>query len=82
MNERIKELADKAGFVLWGNEEWGPGEGHVDWCTNYDEELIKYTELIVRECASELIRGKDEPFPYDPEFGARLIKKHFGFNNE
>ena len=31
MNERIKELVEEAGFILWGNEEWGPGEGHVDW---------------------------------------------------
>jgi len=78
MNKQIKKLAEKAGFVLWGYEEWGPGPGYVDWCTNYDEELIKYTELIVKECAAELIRWKDEPFPYDPEFGAKLIKQHFG----
>ena len=38
----------------------------------------KFAELIVQECASELIRWKDEPFPYDPEFGAKLIRKHFG----
>ena len=37
-----------------------------------------FAELIVTECANELIRWKDEPFPYDPEFGARLIKDHFG----
>ena len=77
MNERIKELAEKAGFVLWGTESWNPGDA-IDWSCRYDDELTKYTELIVRECASELIRWKDEPFPYDPEFGAKLIKKHFG----
>ena len=38
----------------------------------------RFAELIVRECANELIKWKDEPFPYDPEFGARLIKQHFG----
>jgi hypothetical protein len=38
----------------------------------------KFAELIVAECAAELIRWKDEPFPYDPEFGAKLIKDHFG----
>ena len=77
MNERIKELAEKAGFVLWGEETWNPGDA-IDWSCRYDDELIMYTELIVKECASELIRWKDEPFPYDPEFGAKLIKKHFG----
>ena len=46
---------------------------------NYDGFVpSKFAELIVRECASELIRWKDEPFPYDPEFGAKLIRKHFG----
>jgi len=77
MNERFKELAEKAGFVLWGDETWNPGDA-IDWSCRYDNELVKYTELIVKECAAELIRWKDEPFPYDPEFGAKLIKKHFG----
>ena len=46
---------------------------------NYDGFVpSKFAELIVQECASELIRWKDEPFPYDPEFGAKLIRKHFG----
>jgi hypothetical protein len=39
--------------------------------------LEKFAELIVQECANELIKCKDEPFPYDPEFGAKLIKQHF-----
>ena len=77
MNKQIKKLAKKAGFVLWGNETWNPGDV-IDWSCRYDDELTKYTELIVKECAAELIRWKDEPFPYDPEFGAKLIKKHFG----
>ena len=37
-----------------------------------------FAESIVRECADQLIKWKNEPFPYDPEFGARLIKQHFG----
>jgi len=77
MNKQIKKLAKKAGFVLWGNETWNPGDV-IDWSCRYDDELTKYTELIVKECAAELIRWKDEPFPYDPEFGAKLIKQHFG----
>ena len=77
MNERIKVLAEKAGFVLWGEETWNPGDA-IDWSCRYDDELTKFVELIVNECANELVRWKDEPFPYDPEFGAQLIKKHFG----
>jgi hypothetical protein len=45
------------------------------WIKEYN---AKFAELIVRECAAELIKWKNEPFPYDPEFGARLIKQHFG----
>ena len=38
----------------------------------------KFCELIVQECANEILKWKSEPFPYDPEFGAKLIKDHFG----
>ena len=71
MNERIKELADEAAkfsaILALPTGESG------------DKLFVeKFAQLIVRECASELIRWKDEPFPYDPEFGAKLIRKHFG----
>jgi hypothetical protein len=62
MNQRILELARQ----VWPD----PNTSHV----NHE----KFAELIVQECANELIKWKDEPFPYDPEFGARLIKQHFG----
>lgn len=62
MNERIKELAVEA---------------KVEHCVSHVR-LQEFAELIVLECANELIKWKDEPFPYDPEFGARLIKEHFG----
>jgi hypothetical protein len=62
MNQRILELARQ----VWPD----PNTSHV----NHE----KFAELIVKECANELIKWKDEPFPYDPEFGARLIKQHFG----
>ena len=60
--ERIKQLARQAGFEL------NPA--------NFDHE--KFAELIVKECANEILKWKSEPFPYDPEFGAKLIKEHFG----
>ena len=67
MNERIRELAEQALF-----------ESDFD-----DEQNIKITmdifaELIVRECANVILEWKSEPFPYDPEFGAKIICKHFG----
>ena len=71
MNDRIKQLADEAAkfsaILALPTGESG------------DKLFVeKFAQLIVRECASELIRWKDEPFPYDPEFGAKLIRKHFG----
>jgi hypothetical protein len=68
MNERIDELMRQAGIFK-------PKEfyQHIDAL-----QLEKFAELIVKECADELIKWKDEPFPYDPEFGASLIKSLFG----
>lgn len=62
MNENLKQIAIAA---------------QVEHCISHVR-LEEFAALIVRECAAELIRWKDEPFPYDPEFGARLIKDHFG----
>jgi hypothetical protein len=69
MNSRIRELADQC----WSHRVDG---ALVDGQLHFDHE--KFAELIVQECANKLIEWKDEPFPYDPEFGARLIKQHFG----
>jgi hypothetical protein len=65
---RIKELAEQADKLAAAeNKHYGLIE--------YSE---KFAELIVQECANELLKWKDEPFPYDPGFGAILIKSHFG----
>jgi hypothetical protein len=54
MNEKIKQLAEKAGFHLWENEPWKPEGAVVDWSCNYDSELEKFAELIIRECGLSL----------------------------
>ena len=59
MNERIRQLAEQAGFVLWDDEMWGPGKGHVDWSTNYDDELVKYTNLVIQMCADHILDTSD-----------------------
>ena len=68
MNERIKQLAEQA----WDATAVSPEFGHP---ISFAE---KFAELIVRECANEILKWKSEPFPYDPEFSAKLIKDHFG----
>ena len=49
MNERIRELAEQAGWMM-GDE--------VDGFTT---RLEKFTELIVRECANVALREEHEP---------------------
>jgi len=38
----------------------------------------KFAELIVKECAEVLLNWKNEPFPFDEDLAASLIKEHFG----
>ncbi len=58
MNENVKNLVKRAGFVLWGNESWNPGDV-VDWSSRYDNELIEYTRLLVNEVLRLQREGTD-----------------------
>jgi len=46
MNKRIQKLAEKAGFIFWKDEEWKPSGELIDWSCLYDNELVKFAELI------------------------------------
>jgi len=48
---KLIELMKEANFCLWGDESWKPEGAVVDWASNYDEEIIKFAELIVRHAA-------------------------------
>ena len=75
MNERIKQLAEQARQYAWVNE--------THWSAGPERERLfeqKFAELIVRECADVLLNWKGEPFPFDEDLAARLIKEHFGVN--
>jgi hypothetical protein len=67
MNERIKVLAKEAAREM--NETGTYSE------PKFQE---KFAELIVRECADVLLKWKGEPFPFDEDLAASLIKEHFG----
>ena len=67
MNERIKDLAEQAGFVLWQDEPWRPTDV-IDWSSRYDNELKKFAELIVKECAEICLEANDH----------KNILRHFG----
>ena len=70
MNERIKQLALDAGFVFWNDEPWGPASAVpsdcIDWSSNYDKELLLYTDLIIQMCADHIMDSSD-----------RYRKEHF-----
>ena len=66
MNERIKELAEQAGYLP---DSFGVGHWDMPECK-------KFAELIVQECA-KIIETQD----VDPSFKNRMswaIKQHFG----
>jgi len=48
MNKKYIELAERAGFSLWGKESWNPGDV-IDWSARYDKELESFADMIVKE---------------------------------
>lgn len=72
MNERIKELAEQAGFNLHND----PIDGH-----DHTHEIKKFAELIVRECVEVIDNTSDNTKlmrvdPYQKIIWA--IEEHFG----
>lgn len=64
MNERIRELAEQIGFPMgYDNPAWA-----------YEEDIYKFAELIIKECAQIaddcVVLGRDFPGEY--------IKDYFG----
>ena len=62
MNERIRKLMLEAGYAA----------------PELAGRANKLAELIVKECADVLLKWKVEPFPFDEDIAASLIKEHFG----
>ena len=71
MNERIKELAEQAGFM----DSWFSESG--DDC---EKEIKKLTELIIKECSDVILKWKKEPFPFDEDTAVSIIHEHFGID--
>jgi len=68
MNERIKELAQEAGFNLHND----PIDGHDNI-----HEIDKFAELIVRECIDKVYN-----FTIHSKDVEQMVLKHFGVKNE
>ena len=85
MNEHIKQLAVQAGLVRvgdWGMKRWeGPRSDSIN-----DQDLEKFAELIVRECALVAKTLPHTPerhwvtdsVTYIPVHCEQNILKHFG----
>jgi hypothetical protein len=65
MNKRIRELAEQAGATTFGGKQ----------CIFGDEDMEKFAELIVKECANVELYWLGEQ---DCKAIAEKIKKHFG----
>ena len=48
MNKNIIDLAQQAGFQLWGDEHWNMGDV-IDWSSRYDNEFVNYSKSLIRE---------------------------------
>jgi len=73
MNERIWELAKKAGINLTPAQFSGVLEDEVDEFT-----LEDFAELIVKECADIFGREGTGEYQVDGNWIAKTIKQHFG----
>ena len=79
MNERIKQLAVEAGFDL---DVHGSNDGNFyGWEGRWiNQDIQKFSNLLLNECFSVLTEWKKEPFPFDEDLAIDLIKDHFGLN--
>ena len=70
MNERIRQLAEQV---------VGPSRLHGgDFALMGNEQVEKFAELIVQECADYFGREGDRRFEVDGNWIALTIKQHFG----
>lgn len=72
MNEKLRELAEQAGFCFWkDSEHWKPEGATIDWSTDYDDALAELARLLVNECANLA----------EPYGAAQSIKEYFNFED-
>lgn len=72
MNKKLDKLIDEAGFVRFTAEE--DPKRPIDWSSNYDKELAKLAELIVRECAKPV----NGVYKQGGGTYGEMVLKHFG----
>jgi hypothetical protein len=77
MNAVIQTLLEDAGFGMWGDEEWGPGPGNIDWSSYYDNEFEQFLKLLSDHIYASIEAQRNNDNSPDTEYdqGYRL-----GFN--
>ena len=65
MEDPFKDIAEKSHFNIYTSPMWN-ATGR------------RFAESIVKECADVLLKWKGEPFPFDEDLAASIIKEHFG----
>jgi len=78
MNTKFKEIAEKAGFVLFTPEE--DPRTPIDWSCDYEVELQEFAKLIIKECMN-VARNADDVNVHGVGFGYSIamdISDHFG----
>ena len=70
MNKQIKLFAEQAGFVMWEDEPWNPGDV-IDWSSRYDTELEKFANMLIFECYKLAVFNGNHAT-------AKAIVEHFG----
>lgn len=53
MDDKIIELAKKAGFIFWGNEHWRAEGQYIDWSSDYDDDLVRFYHLVIEDYKKE-----------------------------
>lgn len=77
MNERIKQLAIEAGFDL---DVHGSDDGNFyGWEGRWiNKEIDTFANLLAQECIAAIKQWKIEPFPFDEDLAADIIKETLG----
>ena len=71
MNERIKQLAEQAGF------DWALKRSSLYGQDNDKQNLAKFAELIVEECATVIEQNLFQGIGWNT---SRAVKRHFGID--
>ncbi len=74
MNERIQELAEQAREYATTRHQ----VSNIVLSINNDKFEQKFAELIIEDACRVLLNWKGEPFPFDEDLAASLIKENFG----